>query len=149
MTVWIDADALPKPARERLLKFGSKRKISMVFVSNSWLPLPASSLFKLIQVSAGADVADQKIIELMQEGDLVITADVPLAHEAVTAKKGHALSPFGRVFDENSIGEQLAVRDLHTQLRSEGQQTKGAAPYGDRQLQNFTNALDRLLTKLS
>ena len=108
--------------------------------------IPNNSLFSFIQVAAGPDVADEKIVELVKEGDLVITQDIPLADHTVQ-KKAFAMSPRGKLFTEVNIKERLSMRDFMTDLRSMGVETGGPPPFTDRDRQNFNNSIDRFLTK--
>ncbi|MNY37168.1 hypothetical protein D3C86_1717060 [compost metagenome] len=108
---------------------------------------PAFACVRLIVVPSGPDAADDYLVEHAVPGELVICSDVPLADRLV--KKGvAALDPRGSEFDQRNMGERLAVRNLFTDLREQGQVGGGQAPYGDREKQAFANALDRILTRL-
>jgi hypothetical protein len=145
MTVWIDADAMPRAVREVLFKAASKRRVQMTFVANRALYGISGPTIKMIQVSAGSDVADDYIVEHCQKGDLVISADVPLAARAVELG-ALVLQPHGRVLDADNVEEHLSVRDFHESLRSGGVETGGPKPFGPAEKQRFANALDRWLT---
>ncbi|MCK5784332.1 MAG: DUF188 domain-containing protein, partial [Desulfobacterales bacterium] len=106
----------------------------------------ASPWIRSIQVSAGADVADQEIIRLLEKGDLVVTADIPLADETI-AQGGHALDPRGDFFSEENIRERLSVRNFMDELRLGGVETGGPPAYGAKDKQKFANELDRFLTR--
>ncbi|MGE6528664.1 YaiI/YqxD family protein [Pseudomonas sp. NPDC077382] len=148
MRVWVDADACPKAAKEQLIKFALKRKFEVLLVAGQSQIKPAFACVRLIVVPSGPDAADDYLVEHAQPGDLVICSDVPLADRLV--KKGvAALDPRGREFDERNMGDRLAVRNLLTDLREQGQGGGGQAAYGDRDRQAFANALDRLLTQLA
>jgi len=147
LRVWVDADACPKAAKEQLIKFALKRKFEVLLVAGQSQIKPAFACVRLIVVPSGPDAADDYLVEHAQPGELVICSDVPLADRLV--KKGvAALDPRGREFDERNMGDRLAVRNLFTDLREQGQVGGGQAAYGERDRQAFANALDRLLTQL-
>ena len=146
MHIYVDADACPQEARRILYRVSERLKLPVTLVANSFINTPHSDLIQAIQVPSGPDVADQRIVELCQAGDLVITADIPLAN-FVVEKKAFALSPRGKLFTENNVKERLSVRDFMTELRDMGIQTGGPPPYTQRDSQNFANSLDRFLTK--
>ncbi|MFD2640762.1 YaiI/YqxD family protein [Pseudomonas japonica] len=148
MRVWIDADACPKLARDQVVKFALKRQFDVVMVAGGPQAKPPFACVKLIVVPSGMDAADDYLVEHAQPGELVICSDVPLADRLI--KKGvAALDPRGREFDERNMGERLAVRNLFTDLREQGQVGGGQAAYGDKDKQAFANALDRILTRLT
>ncbi len=147
LRVWVDADACPKAAKEQLIKFALKRKFEVLLVAGQSQTKPAFACVRLVVVPSGPDAADDYLVEHAQPGELVICSDVPLADRLV--KKGvTALVPRGREFDERNMGDRLAVRNLFTDLREQGQVGGGQAAYGERDRQAFANALDRLLTQL-
>ncbi|MGC5699317.1 YaiI/YqxD family protein [Pseudomonas sp. NFXW11] len=148
MRVWIDADACPKAAKEQVVRFALKRQFDVLLVAGQPLSKPAFACVRLIVVPSGPDAADDYLVEHAVPGELVICSDVPLADRLV--KKGvAALDPRGKEFDAQNMGERLAVRNLFTDLREQGQVSGGQAPYGDREKQAFANALDRILTRLA
>ena len=148
MRVWIDADACPKLARDQVVKFALKRQFEVVMVAGGPQAKPPFACVKLIVVPSGPDAADDYLVEHAVPGELVICSDVPLADRLV--KNGvAALDPRGREFDERNMGERLAVRNLFTDLREQGQVGGGQAPYGEREKQAFANSLDRILTRLA
>jgi len=148
LRVWVDADACPKAAKEQLIKFALKRKFEVLLVAGQSQIKPAFACVRLVVVPSGPDAADDYLVEHAQPGELVICSDVPLADRLV--KKGvAALDPRGREFDERNMGDRLAVRNLFTDLREQGQVGGGQGAYGDRDRQAFANALDRLLTQLA
>ena len=148
LRVWVDADACPKAAKEQLIKFALKRKFEVLLVAGQSQIKPAFACVRLIVVPSGPDAADDYLVEHAQPGELVICSDVPLADRLV--KKGvAALDPRGREFDERNMGDRLAVRNLFTDLREQGQVGGGQGAYGDRDRQAFANVLDRLLTQLA
>lgn len=148
MRVWIDADACPRLAKEQVVKFALKRKFEVVLVAGQPQIKPALSLVKLIVVLSGPDAADDYLVEHAVPGELVICSDVPLADRLV--KQGVAvLDPRGKEFDQHNMGERLAVRNLFTDLREQGQVGGGQGAYGDKDKQAFANSLDRILTRLA
>jgi uncharacterized protein YaiI (UPF0178 family) len=148
MRVWIDADACPRAAKDLVVKFALKRQFEVVLVAGQPQTKPGLALVKLIVVPSGPDAADDYLVEHAVPGELVICSDVPLADRLV--KKGvAALDPRGKEFDVQNMGERLAVRNLFTDLREQGQMGGGPAPFGDREKQAFANALDRILTRLA
>ena len=147
MRIWIDADACPKAAKELIVKFALKRKLEVVMVAGQPQIKPAFACVRLIVVPSGMDAADDYLVENAIPGELVICSDVPLADRLV--KNGvAALDPRGREFDERNMGDRLAVRNLFTDLREQGQVGGGQPPYGEREKQAFANSLDRILTRL-
>ena len=147
MQIWADADALPGPIRDILFRAAERTSCRLVLVANKELRVPRSKFIRFQRVEHGADVADGFIVQEMEAGDLVITADIPLA-ALVVEKGGLALDPRGELYSENNIGDRLAFRNLMQELRSEGLQTGGPRPMDARARQDFANALDRLLAKL-
>lgn len=148
MRVWIDADACPRAAKDQLIKFALKRRFEVWLVAGQSQSKPAFACVRLIVVPSGPDAADDYLVEHAQPGELVICSDVPLADRLL--KKGvAALDPRGREFDTGNMGERLAVRNLFTELREQGQLGGGQAAYGERERQAFANALDRILTRLA
>ena len=146
MKIWVDADACPAVVRELLFRTARRLQIELVLVANQTLRVPGSRFVRAITVTDGADRADQKIVELIQPGDVVITADVPLAARVV-AKKGVAICPRGQLFDESTVHEQLAARNLMDHLRSAGIETSRPRPLNQKDVQAFANQLDRILTR--
>lgn len=147
MTLWIDADACPRPVRDIMLRAARRRELQLVLVANSSLGLAPAPGMRQVVVPGGADVADLYILEHAVPGDLVVTADIPLADGLVT-RNITAINPRGEVYDKGSIGERLAVRNLMDELRGAGLAGRsGPAPYNDKDKQSFANALDRLLTQ--
>jgi len=147
MKILIDADACPVPIREILFRTSKRLEVPMVLVANQSIPFPKSKLVTAVIVGDGADVADDKIVEMVEEGDLVITADIPLAARIVE-KDAIAIGPRGELFDANSVQNRLASRNLMDQLRSAGMETRGPKPMNKRDIREFSNVLDRTVTKL-
>jgi len=146
MQIWIDADACPKVIQSILFRAAERTCTSVILVANKPLRIPPSSHIKTIQVAGGFDVADNYICRELQPGDLVITADIPLAAEVI-AKDGHALNPRGEFYSTDNIRERLAVRNLLDELRSSGMVSGGPPALNHSDRQAFANQLDRFLTK--
>lgn len=146
MTIWVDADAMPRPIKEVLYKAGQRRNIDVVFVANAYLTIPTSVHLRSIRVGSGPDVADDYIVEHAVRGDLIISADVPLAARAV--ENGvHVLQPHGRMLDEDNVDEVLGFRNFSDELRSSGIETGGPPPFNNTQKTKFSNGLDRWITQ--
>ncbi len=146
MKIWIDADACPKPIKELLYRAAERKKIILTLVANRSLGYPSSLWIRSIQVPAGADVADQEIVRQLEPGDLVVTADIPLAAETIS-QGGHALDPRGDFFSEENIRERLSVRNFMDDLRSNGVETGGPTAFSAKDKQKFANELDRFLAR--
>jgi uncharacterized protein len=146
MHIYIDADACPQGIKDAIYKICRRLKLPLILVANQYMSIPQCELFSFIQVGAGADVADARIVELVVAGDLVVTQDIPLA-DLIVQKDAFAISPRGVLFTDANIKERLSVRDFMTELRSFGVETDGPAPFTDKDRQNFTNQVDRFLTK--
>ncbi|MFO7984017.1 MAG: YaiI/YqxD family protein [Desulfuromonadales bacterium] len=146
MQIWIDADACPRAIKEILYRAAVRRKVSLTLVANKVMQTPPSPYIKSIKVSAGFDVADQYIVDQLEPGDLVITADIPLAAD-VLAKGGYVLDPRGESLTEENIGERLAIRNALDELRGVGVDTGGPATFNASDRQAFANQLDRFLTR--
>ncbi|WP_179401697.1 YaiI/YqxD family protein [Burkholderia guangdongensis] len=146
MQVLVDADACPAVVKDMLFRAARRAEIHVTLVANQYLRTPPSPFIKALQVPAGFDVADARIVELVTAGDLVITADIPLA-AAVLDKGAHALDPRGNWFSRENIEERLTMRAMMDQLRSTGVDTGGPAPYGTRDSKAFAGQLDRFLAR--
>ena len=144
MRIWVDADACPNVIKEILFRAAERARINLTLVANQPVRTPPSQYIKALQVPPGFDVADNKIVELTEAGDLVITADIPLA-TGVIDKGGHALDPRGESYTKDNIKERLAMRKLMDELRSSGVDTGGPATFGNADRQAFANKLDRFL----
>ena len=147
MKIWVDADACPKVIKEVIFKASCRLKVEVTLVANSHLQIPDAANISFIQVDQGADVADFYIVEHLNKDDLVITADIPLA-ALVVEKEATAINPRGEIYTEENISERLSVRDFMQDLRDTGVQTGGPAAFGPKDREQFTNSLDRLLTKM-
>ena len=144
MRIWIDADACPQPVREIVFRAAVRLEIPVLFVSNRGGAPRRSAWITAVQVAKDLDAADRHIAEQAAPGDLVITADIPLAAKAVE-KGAVAIDPRGETYTAENVGERLSVRDFLQALRAEGQVTGGPAPFSNADRQRFANALDRQL----
>lgn len=146
MNIWVDADACPVVIKEILFRAAERTKITTTLVANQFLRTPPSAYIKTVQVASGFDVADNHIVLALQAGDLVITADIPLAAQVVE-KGAYALNPRGELYTEANIKERLSMRNLMEELRSNGVEISGQAAFNQGDRQAFAAALDRLIAK--
>ena len=144
--IWVDADACPKVIKDILFRAAERAEIGLTLVANKMLHVPPSPWLSAVQVPGGFDVADNHIVARVEPGDLVVTADIPLA-AAVIEKGGHALNPRGELYSRENIRELLSMRDFMAGLREGGVQTGGPAAISQADRQNFANQLDRFLAK--
>ncbi len=145
MKIWVDADACPGVIRDIICRAGQKREVSVTFVANHAFALPASPFIKSYQVPSGFDEADKEIERRVSSGDLVITADIPLASD-VLAKGAAVLTPRGERYTEANIKQRLQMRDFMETLRASGAQTGGPPALSQADRKAFSDQLDRLLT---
>lgn len=146
MNIWVDADACPAVIKEILFRAARRIGVMLTLVANHPLRFPPSVHICLVQVPQGADAADREIVRQLRTGDLVITADIPLAAQVI-AKGGYALDPRGEFYDADNIGERLRMRDFMDGLRGCGIDTGGPAALTQRDRQDFANRLDQFLTR--
>lgn len=146
MQIWIDADACPAVVKEIVFRAAERLQIPTVLVANRMLRTPPSRFIRAIQVPSGFDVADAHIVDQLKAGDLVITADIPLA-AAVLERQAHALNPRGEMYTAANIAERLSMRNFLEELRSSGVQTGGPAAFSQADRQAFGAALDRFLAR--
>lgn len=146
MRIWIDADACPGPIKEILFRTAQRRRVETVVVANHAVQVPRSPYIRSIQVESGFDVADARIVSSLAAGDLVITADVPLAADVV-ARNAVALNPRGTLYTERNVQDHLSRRDLMHELRSMGAVSGGPAALGKAEIQTFANELDKYVTR--
>lgn len=146
MRIIIDADACPLVVKQVLYKTLKRFTFELILVANQKMRIPESEQIRSVVVPEGPDEADDYIVEILEPGDLVISADIPLA-DRVIKKAGMVLDPRGKLFTQKNIGERLAMRNLMDDLRTGGMVTGGPRPYSNREKQDFTNQLDRLLTR--
>jgi hypothetical protein len=144
MEIWVDADACPGAIKEILFRAAQRTGMQLTLVANHSLHVPPNANIRMLQVSSGFDVADDEIVKLANEGDLVITSDIPLAAEVID-KGVHVLSPRGERFTPDNIGPRLNIRDFMDTMRSSGMQSGGPPPLGPKEKQEFANQLDSLL----
>ena len=147
MQIWVDADACPAAIKEILYRAADRARVRVTLVANQPLRIPTSPYIRFTQVPAGLDVADRRIVELLEAGDLVVTADIPLA-AATIDKNAHALNPRGELYTKDNIRERLSMRNFMDELRSSGVATGGPAVLSQRDRQAFANALDSFLAKV-
>jgi uncharacterized protein YaiI (UPF0178 family) len=147
MRIWIDADAAPNAVKEIVFRASARLELETALVANQRISTPASNpLVESVVVPGGPDAADQYIIDHAAEGDLAITADIPLA-AALVERGVLVLDPRGERYSEANVRDRLSIRDFMDSLRGSGVDTGGPKPYGRQERQDFANALDRLLTK--
>ena len=146
MHIWVDADACPRVVKDILYRAAQRVEVPLVLVANQPLQVPPSPLISTRQVAGGFDVADDYIAAEVAAGDIVVTADIPLAAEVVE-KGAHAINPRGELYTRNNIRQRLAMRDFMEEMRSTGQVSGGPPPLNQQDRQAFANQLDRLLAK--
>jgi len=146
MQIWVDADACPNVIKTILFRAAERLQIPLILVANKALQTSPSRYIRSIRVGAGFDVADNVIVRDMESGDLVITADIPLASEVI-GRGGHALNPRGEFYSKENIEERLTMRNFMDELRGTGVNTGGPATLSQKDRQAFANGLDRFLAK--
>lgn len=148
MKIYVDADACPKVIKEILFRVAERTGRDVVFVTNQPLRLPGAPNISLLQVDLGPDIADDKIVEVAEAGDLVVTADIPLAARVVD-KGAMALDPRGRLYDRENIKQILSMRDFMDSMRGSGmiEESGGGPGYGQKERQEFANQLDRIIAR--
>lgn len=146
--ILVDGDACPSVIKEILFRVANRTKIPVKFFANQMLRVPPSPWIRALQVEAGFDVADQRIVRETNCGDIVVTADIPLA-ALVVQKQAWVIEPRGELIDQNNIQARLTVRNFLRDLREGGVQTGGPASFSAQDTRNFANQLDRLLARLA
>ena len=146
MEIYVDADACPTPVKDILYRVAKRTQLPVTFVANTRLTIPRDNKIRMVQVAKGFDVADNYILNHLSKGDLVITADIPLAAEIIDAG-GHALNPRGELYTAQNIRSRLNIRDFMETIRGSGIQIGGPPPISKRDRMTFANALDRFITK--
>lgn len=146
MKIWVDADACPVVIKEILFRAAERAKVETILVANKLLRVPPSPYLQAIQVAAGFDVADNKIVQELSVGDLVITADIPLASQVIE-KNAHALNPRGEFYSKENIQEHLTMRNFMEELRASGVETSGPDAFNVADRKSFAGQLDRFLAK--
>ncbi|MEI7267515.1 YaiI/YqxD family protein [Pectobacterium versatile] len=144
MQIWVDADACPNVIKEVLFRAADRTQTQVTLVANQTMKVPPSRFIRTLRVSAGFDVADNEIVQRVEAGDLVITADIPLASEVIE-KGGIALNPRGERYTPDTIRERLNMRDFMDTMRASGIQTGGPSALNQRDRQQFANELDKWL----
>ncbi|HLN24900.1 MAG TPA: YaiI/YqxD family protein [Patescibacteria group bacterium] len=142
MRLFVDADACP--VKDEVLRVAERHNLPVTFAGNSWMRGFDHPLVEQVVASQGMDEADDRIVERIEAGDIVITADIPLAARCVE-KGARGIDPRGKHYDSASIGMALAVRDLMTELRDTGVVTGGASAYGKQDRSRFLDGLERLI----
>jgi len=147
MAIWVDADACPKVIKEILFRAAERTAVLVTLVANRLLHTPPSQYISALQVANGFDVADAEIVKRVEAGDLVITADIPLAAEVI-AQGAHALDPRGEMHSADTIQARLTMRDFMETLRASGVETGGPPALNQRDRQLFAKHLDHYLTTI-
>ena len=148
MKLYIDGDAFPNLLKPIVLKAINKRELETIVVSNKRVFIGESSHISYIIVAQGMDMADKHIEDLAYDNDLVITADIPLA-DKVIHKKAYALDHRGTLYTDENIKQYLAMRNLMDEIRSSGEMTRGPAPFSKKDVYEFSNGLQKILTKIA
>ena len=146
VSIWVDADACPGVIKEILFRAAERAAVPVTLVANAWIRTPPSRFIRSIQVPGGFDVADAEIVRRIEPGDLVVTADIPLAALAIE-KGAEALNPRGERYTRDTIAQRLSMRNFMDELRGSGVDTGGPAPFHARDRMAFANALDGWLAK--
>lgn len=145
--IWVDADACPRVIKETLFRAADRARIQLTLVANQAVSVPGSKFIRAIQVDSGFDVADDYIVQQCEAGDLVITADIPLAAEVVE-KDAFALNPRGEMYTAENVRQRLNMRDFMDTMRGSGLATGGPPPLSQQERQAFANQLDRFLARI-
>jgi uncharacterized protein len=146
VTIWVDADACPQAIKEILFRAAQRHHMLLILVANQALHIPRSPFIKSVRVASGFDVADNKIVQEVCSGDIVITADIPLAAEVVD-KGAVALNPRGQLYTQDNVRERLQMRDMMAQLRAIGINSGGPPTFNTSDRHAFAAQLDRLLAQ--
>lgn len=146
MHIWVDADACPAIVKDILFRAARRTEVTMTLIANQMLRVPPSPFIRAIQVPAGFDVADRRIVDSAEAGDLVITADIPLAAQVI-ARGAEVIDPRGDLLDAHNIQDRLAMRNFMDELRTNGAISGGPAAYSAADRQAFANQLDRWLAR--
>ncbi len=147
MKIWVDADACPGVIKEIIFRAAERKTLLTTLVANHAMHTPPSKYISFLQVASGFDVADNEIVRRLEEGDLVITSDIPLAAEVIE-KGGKALSPRGELFTTENIKPRLNIRDFLDTMRSSGVNTGGPPPLSQTDRREFANHLDKILARV-
>ena len=148
MTIWVDADACPRVIKDILFRAAQRTEIKLILVANQPMRIPKSDFIEFILVGAGFDVADDEIVRLIEQDDLVVSADIPLASEAIE-KGALVLNPRGEMYTKETIAQRLTMRDFMETLRGSGVEAdSGPPPFNNKDRQSFAASLDRWLSKV-
>ena len=147
MQIWVDADACPNVIKEILFRVAERARIMVTLVANQPVPVPRMQYVRAVQVAQGFDIADNEIVRRCEPGDLVVTADIPLAAEVI-AKGATALDPRGELYTKENVKARLNMRDFMDTMRSSGIHTGGPPALNQRDRQAFANALDRFIARV-
>ncbi|MEM1246917.1 MAG: YaiI/YqxD family protein [Acidobacteriota bacterium] len=145
MRIWVDADACP--VKNEVFRVAARLEVPVTLVANQWMRVPEGDRFTLEVVDEGFDRADDAIVEGAVAGDVVVTSDIPLAARCLD-EGASVLSPSGRDFTAENIGDALATRELHSSLRESGERVGGPAAFSPKDRSRFLHRLDQLLLKL-
>ncbi|WP_299311139.1 YaiI/YqxD family protein [uncultured Halomonas sp.] len=145
-TLWVDADACPRVARDIIVRAAERTATPAWFVANHAVPLPPSRWVKALAVSQGFDAADDEIVERIQPSDLLITSDLPLAMAAIE-RGAKVMTTRGEALNENNIRARVQMRNFMETMRASGEHSGGPKGYSDADRREFANALDRWLAK--
>ena len=148
MKLWVDADACPGPVKDLIIRAAKRLGVIAVFVANKPISLPESVYLSSVRIEVEPEAVDEHVAQQAQPGDLAITQDIPLA-SLLVPKGVVVLNPRGELFTEQNIRERLSIRNFMQDIREAGGTTPGPKPFGQRDKQSFSNALDRELTKLT
>ncbi|MCB1775107.1 MAG: YaiI/YqxD family protein [Gammaproteobacteria bacterium] len=146
-TIWVDADACPRAIRDILYRAAERCQVNVVLVANQSIERPRTRFVQMLQVPHGFDVADNEIVSRVQAGDLVVTADIPLAAEVIE-RRAEAVNPRGEAYSPDTIRQRLNMRDFMDTMRASGIQTGGPPALSAADRQAFANVLDRYLARL-
>ena len=146
MKIFIDGDAFPNLLKPIILRAIERQKLDTIVIANKKINIGSSKYIEYIIVELGADEADNKIVEMLSENDLVITADIPLADRTIN-KNGHAIDHRGAMYTEDNIKQYLAIRNLMQEIRDSGEITKGPPAFNQKDAQQFANSLNNFLQK--
>ena len=147
MQIWVDADACPYEVKEMLYRAAERGQVQVTLVANQILRTPPSPWVNSVLVPGGMNIADRRIVELVSPGDLVITADIPLAADVV-GKGAVALDPRGELNTAVNVGERHAMRNMIDEMRGAGHIMRGPSGFTARNRQAFANQLDRWLARM-
>jgi uncharacterized protein YaiI (UPF0178 family) len=147
-TLWIDADACPREAKQIIFRFADRLEVKTVLVANSDMTVPRSRFVSTVRVGQGLNVADDYIARTAAPGDVAVTADIPLAAQLVP-RGVIVVDPRGELYTDDNIQERLSIRNFMQEAREAGVQTGGPRSHDARATQQFANALDRVLTRVA